>query len=221
MSTKPVGSSYLRESCDFIVGGSVERLNQTTSAQRNRDILHSTLYAQLLADGKEDRGNVDSWYREYVLALRSVGWQLEGFEFQQYTPSGIFFQFSSIINSGDPEKTPLRLEASKLSRFHEISVSKNTTNFQALYTQESTDSEERVTFAGYFALMPQNWMDRITLLRSKNTPYLQASMPNFLVKLFRATQIGIFKEELYSVHRANVLAELNKDNLLSELIKIV
>ena len=211
----------------FIVAGSLESLNKTTSTQRKTDVLHSTLYAQVVADSKCSRCDVESWYKEFVRALVSVGWQIDMFEFQQYTPSGIFFKLSRVISTSfnEPETTSdllqrllsLRVTNPKVQLFHQHTLKQNTANFQVLQVMEDDEKGTTVRFTAYSMSMPKSWMSRIMKLNISLISYLFASMPTLLVQLFCGAQEGTLADEKYAVHREHVLRELTNSQL-SEMI---
>lgn len=224
-------ANFSKASSQFIVAGNLESFSEVTSTQRKTDVLHSTLYAQVMADSKCKRCDVESWYREYVLALTSVGWELDNFEFQQYTPSGIFFKLSKIIESSSASFSQykaiaellqqmrlLRLMGHKIQLFHEHTLEQNTANFQVLQLQEDNKTGVTVRFTAYYASMPKSWMDQVTKLNSRLLSYLFTSMPTLLVQLFYGQQEGTLSEEKYVIHREHVLKELTNSHSLSELI---
>ena len=215
-------------SSQFIVAGSLESLGKTVTTQRKADILHSTLYAQVVADSKYNRSDVESWYREYVLALVSVGWQLDTFEFQQHTPSGIFFKLSRVIEKSNISEhetlsellqrlLSLGVTDPKVQLFHQNTLKQSTANFQVLQLKEEDESGVKVNFTAYSVFMTKSWMNRIMKLNKSLISYLYANMPTLLVQLFYGTHEGTLIDQKYAIHRERVLQQL-PNSLLSEMI---
>ncbi len=210
----------------YVVAGSLERLDKYWSIQRRFDVLHSTLYAQALADSKHNRSDAELWYKVYVETLRSLGWQLEMFDLQQHTPSGIFYKFSSMLEKcGDFKDLlwkfrSLKVSNKKVQMLHNRSISGNTINFQLLQFKQEDECEIRVTFAACYAQMTRGWMGRITHLNSTLTSFLFANMPTLLVRLFCGVQEGTFDHVKYGQHRERILKELT-DSQLTKCISVI
>ncbi len=210
----------------FVVAGSLERLGKDLSTQRRLDVLHSTLYAQVVADSKHSRNAVELWYGEYVQTLKNLGWQMDMFDLQQQTPSGIFFKFSSMLEKcGDYRELlqsfqSVRVSNPKVQLLHKYTIDSNAINFQLLQFKREDKHGVTVSFAACYAQMTRSWMTRITSLNSTLTSYLFASMPTLLVKLFCGAQDGTLDYVKYSAHRERVLKELT-DTQLTKLIVVL
>ncbi len=204
----------------YVVGCSLEALDKEWSAQRKLDVLHSTLYAQAVADSKHNRSEAELWYNVYVQTLTSLGWKMEIFDLQQHTPSGIFYKFSTMLEKCGNFKELLRKFQSlkvtngKVQMLHKQSISDNSINFQLLQIKQDNVQEEiRVTFAACYAQMTRNWMNRIAYLNSTLNNFLFTNMPTLLVKLYCSVQEGTFDQIKYGEHRERVLRELTESQL--------
>lgn len=211
----------------YVVAGSLQSLDRDWSAQRRLDVLHSTLYAQTVADSKHKRSEAELWYKVYVQTLRSLGWQLEMFDLQQHTPSGIFYKFSSMLEKcGDFKELlrkfqSLKVSNGKVQMLHNRTIDENAINFQLLqFKQEEDECETRVRFAACYALMTKSWMHRITRLNSTLTSFLFTNMPTLLVTLYCGVEEGTFNHVQYAEHRDRILKELT-DSRLTKCISAV
>lgn len=68
----------------FVSAGSVISFTEGLDADARRDVLESTLFAQLAANAKAER-MVDpaSWYQHYGVVLQSMGWSVSSFALQR------------------------------------------------------------------------------------------------------------------------------------------
>lgn len=220
------GKAYLEGSSEFVVAGSLQKFSNGLSAQRRLDVLHSTLYAQVIADSKYSRSDIDNWYMEYVQTLRGLGWQMNTFNFEQHTPSGIFFKFSTILEKCGEYNDLLQsfqtlgVSSPKTQLLHQYSLDLDgkSINFQLLRHKAEDEQGLTVSFAACHALMSKSWMDRIVTLNSTLTSYMFANMPTLLMKLFCGVQDGTLDVNAYVAHRDRVIKELTDTRLLTKLI---
>src|SRR3569832_920920 len=66
------------EQSTFIAGGSVVSFASGVSGQNQKDVLNSTLLAQLACDKQYDREKqITEWYKFYHSILENVGWVVQ------------------------------------------------------------------------------------------------------------------------------------------------
>lgn len=88
-SEKPAG---------YVAGGSLVSFVAGVPEQNQRDVLNSTLLAQLAADKRFGReANPGDWYRFYVDVLGKSGWGVQGFDFQAYTSKKPSFTADEVV----------------------------------------------------------------------------------------------------------------------------
>ncbi len=83
----PVPSSA--DATAFVNKSSILIFDQNVSAQQQEDVLNSTLLAQLVADHKySGQSNSKDWYLTYSDILKNIGWDFDGFTFDQFKSNG-------------------------------------------------------------------------------------------------------------------------------------
>jgi hypothetical protein len=86
------------EQSTFIAGGSVVSFASGVSGQNQKDVLNSTLLAQLACDKMYDREKqITDWYKRYHSILENVGWVIQGFDFSEYKAAGDKFEADKAI----------------------------------------------------------------------------------------------------------------------------
>lgn len=81
-----------------VVDGSLVACDSTVSAQHNRDVLNSTLLAQLAANKAFSRdADCENWYKKYREVLESIGWVINNFSFTEFDSHGNSFQMSDVV----------------------------------------------------------------------------------------------------------------------------
>lgn len=222
----------------FVAAGSLQSFNKSVSPQQKLDVLNSTLFAQVTADAKYSRENVDKWHHEFISVLKSVGWQVNHFVFQQYTPSGIFFELSSAVEkllneaSAMPEGNSevgdkllqtlkdLNVSDTRVKLFHKHSFQNTMSTFQVVQCRTHADSQMTVCLAAFNTQISKSWLDRVHQMNSTLVSYLYSRMPTLSVKLFFGVQDATLTNEAYTPHRELVLKEL-LHYPVGELIKSV
>ena len=82
----------------YIVAGSLVSFVSGISAQSQKDVLNSTLLAQLAANKKFNRETqTQAWYEFYRTVLENVGWTLQGFNFSRVSASGSSFTADRVV----------------------------------------------------------------------------------------------------------------------------
>ena len=221
----------------FVAAGSLQGFSKSLSTQQKLDVLNSTLLAQVTADSKYSRDDVDKWHYEYTSVLKSVGWQVNHFVFQQYTPSGIFFELSSAVEKllnevgaipegkievGDQLLQTLKdlnVCDTRVKLFHKHSFQNTMSTFQVVQSRTHADSQITVRLAAFNTQISKSWLDRVHQMNSTLVSYLYSRMPTLSVKLFYGIQDATLTSEAYTPHRELVLKELHLHYPVDELIK--
>lgn len=82
----------------YVDAGSLVSFVAGVSGQHQKDVLNSTLLAQLAANKKFDRENdTENWYKFYRNVLENVGWVIQEFNFQKYAASGATFSINKVV----------------------------------------------------------------------------------------------------------------------------
>jgi hypothetical protein len=81
-----------------VVGSELTSFVRGVTADHRRDVINSTLLAQLVATSKvKDRTQIYEWYRAYFDALKNVGWLVQDESFAQYRETTESFQAHEAI----------------------------------------------------------------------------------------------------------------------------
>jgi hypothetical protein len=82
----------------FVDAGSLMSFVAGLTGEHQKDVLDSTLLAQLAANKKFDREkNVEDWYKYYRTVLETVGWVVEEFKFTRYETVGSTFTVEQVV----------------------------------------------------------------------------------------------------------------------------
>lgn len=82
----------------YVAGGSLVSFGAGVPEQNQRDVLNSTLLAQLAANKRFGReAKPVDWYRFYVDVLGKLGWSVPGFDFQAYTSEKLSFTADEVV----------------------------------------------------------------------------------------------------------------------------
>ncbi len=81
-----------------VAAGSLVSFVAGVSGQNRRDVLNSTLLAQLAASKKYNRyEQADDWYKFYLHVLENIGWSAQGWDFKKYNASGATVTLSKVV----------------------------------------------------------------------------------------------------------------------------
>ena len=81
------------------MGGLHSFTNDLTGTMK-KDVLYSTLYAQVSASSHYERTDqYEEWYSEYVDVLKSVGWKIESFNFTNYSPISLTYSIIEAVKA--------------------------------------------------------------------------------------------------------------------------
>ena len=80
--------------------GSLHSFTDHLSGSIKQDVLYSTLYAQIEASTRYGRtDHYDLWYDEYSRTLKSIGWKMESFHFNNYNPASLTYSIMEVVKS--------------------------------------------------------------------------------------------------------------------------
>ena len=80
--------------------GGLHSFTNDLSGTIKRDVLYSTLYAQVSASSHYERTDqYEEWYSEYVDVLKSVGWKIESFHFNNYSPISLTYSIIEAVKA--------------------------------------------------------------------------------------------------------------------------
>ena len=79
-----------------VCGGSTISFTDRLRGQQKRDVLNSTLFAQLASDYQYSREE-PKWYNYYVDILGTLGYTMQGFDFTRYNSSGQTFTMDPAV----------------------------------------------------------------------------------------------------------------------------
>ena len=86
------------EDQSFISDKSIVSFVSEVSGQNRKDILNSTLLAQLAANKKSPIENdLTGWYERYIEVLRNIGWVVENAEINKYEVKENVFEVENVI----------------------------------------------------------------------------------------------------------------------------
>jgi hypothetical protein len=86
------------EEQSFLSSKSLVSFASEVSEQNRKDILNSTLLAQLAANKKyPSEDQILDWYKEFVKVLSNLGWVVEGAEFSTFKAKGTVFELQNAI----------------------------------------------------------------------------------------------------------------------------
>ncbi|MGE0131452.1 MAG: hypothetical protein AB7U82_25500 [Blastocatellales bacterium] len=82
----------------FVNQGSLTSFVAGMGRRNKKDVLNSTLLAQLAANRRHDRErDTENWYRWYRTVLENVGWVLQDFSFSRFSAGGTEFSVDEAI----------------------------------------------------------------------------------------------------------------------------
>src|SRR5687767_979844 len=82
----------------FISDKSIVSFVSTVNGQNRKDILNSTLLAQLAANKKSPiETDLTGWYNRYIEVLRNLGWVVENAEINNYNVKENVFEVENVI----------------------------------------------------------------------------------------------------------------------------
>jgi hypothetical protein len=82
----------------FIADKSIVSFVSQVGNQNRKDVLNSTLFAQMAAHKKfPDEKNLIEWYNTFVNVLSSVGWNIEASEFAKWESSKSILEVENVI----------------------------------------------------------------------------------------------------------------------------
>lgn len=86
------------EAAGYVDDGALTSFVAGLAAQQKRDVLNSTLLAQLAANKAYDREKqTTEWYKKYREVLETVGWVLQEFDFTIFQTSGASFDVQEVV----------------------------------------------------------------------------------------------------------------------------
>ncbi len=193
--------------------GSLVSFVSGLSDTHKKDVLNSTLLAQLAADKKFNRFTATrEWYTFYRTVLENVGWVVPSFAYRDYRPGGsslvvsdAILEILSAIATGDEMKI-LRttLESLKENPKNEKSLT--------LFDQQSFPDN-----VGTFQILPVGEDDgqvvmALAAMEFKSqrhvTRFLWFKWESVSTKLFQSAQKCVLNEEVYSRVRQDVIEKL-------------
>ena len=95
-----VQSQFVKEGEDqaFISDKSIVSFVSAVNGQNRKDILNSTLLAQLAANKKSPiEADLTGWYKRYIDVLRNLGWVVENAEINNYKVKENVFEVENVI----------------------------------------------------------------------------------------------------------------------------
>lgn len=197
----------------YLNNGSLVTFVDGVQAQHKKDVLSSTLLAQLAANKQCNRyTNIDLWYQLYIDTLEKVGWIAQDFKFSQYEVKGYSFKADKVILD------VLQAIASE----NEIAIVKETlTALQALSDDDDRlvffDSQSHHQSNGNFQIISTNESDGNLSLNlgafyfdgTKNTTkFLFYEFSTSSSRVFKGTESIVLNEEVYSYVRDQVTKKL-------------
>ncbi|TFK85836.1 hypothetical protein K466DRAFT_664221 [Polyporus arcularius HHB13444] len=91
----PVGDG---EGSAAVGGGSFISFLGDLPAQQKEDVLHSTLFAQLVANKQHDRQNdSEAWYDRYKDVLASLGWMIRSFDMAELSDADTYVSVDKLL----------------------------------------------------------------------------------------------------------------------------
>jgi hypothetical protein len=86
------------EEQSFLSSKSLVSFASEVSEQNRKDILNSTLLAQLAANKKyPDEEQILDWYKEFIKVLGNLGWVVEAADFSTFQAKGSVFELQNVI----------------------------------------------------------------------------------------------------------------------------
>jgi hypothetical protein len=197
-----------------VCAGSLVSIVAGICDQHQKDVLDSTLYAQLAANGQYSREtDTAQWYSTYCSTLTLLGWHTVGFSFQKSTHLSSTFQLN---------KTILGLTAKLLSKSAQSSL---TATIKAISHMKSSDRSLQVLSQSAFnanmgnfqlGIVEESKDDIITmqmmamLLTSPSIPtqFMSGNYSSSSTTLFTASQTMTLDDYVYSQMRDTVQQSL-------------
>lgn len=206
----PVG----KDNC-YVCEGSLVSFVANLKDQQKKDVLNSSLLAQLAANKKFDREkDTVNWYRFYTEVMENVGWVIQGFQFTNYQSSQASFSLSQVtlqILSGiiGPKKEIMNVVKATLDGlakstdgarlFDSKSASGNHGNFQIIPCQTDDSGQVTMVLMGFYFEA-----DR----QVKNFFFFEWNKQD--MNLYSGTQHCTLNEEIYATVRDAVVKKLGK-----------
>lgn len=202
--------SMTNSNSQYVVGGAVEVIDVKISPMVAKDILQSTLYAQMMANHDCDRySEFSRWYQTNIKTFEEIGWSMSASEFELHIDnhsSGIEEATQSALSS-NMEKSELddihsafscmQSNATVANMFNEFSSKGNFSNFQILILKLDSQNDIIMSYAG--------------LIINTVQPKLR--------QVFVSLGLGILSTENYSAHREDVSLYLG--DYTSQLVKML
>lgn len=197
----------------YVNNGSLVTFVDGISAQHKKDVLNSTLLAQLAATKKYDRyKDTEAWYKFYIDTLEKIGWVAQSFSFSEYQVSGSTFTVDKVVldvlkaiasenEMAVVQETLKALEAlsdkdGKLVLFDSNSHHQGNGNFQIASARE-TDGDVAVNLGAFYFDSTQN-----------STKVLFFEFKSSDTKIFKGTESAVLNEEVYSQVRDKIVTKL-------------
>lgn len=208
------------EEQSFLSDKSMLSFVSNVSEQNRKDVLNSTLLAQLAANKKAGENDIFGWYHAFCEVLHRLGWDIENSQLQEYKSSKDVFEVRNVIISlltsafggdylGLITKTLQGLSDSdgKISAFEQNSHAMNKGCFQmGIATEENNAVSLKI---GSFLLESEEIMHKI----------LFVSFSKDRTKLNYQTCTATLNTDTYSAVREDVSKKLQEQakNYLAEI----
>lgn len=212
----------------FVNSGSLEAYASSVTAQQKEDVLHSSLLAQLLSDEKFSRDD-ERWYGEYLTTLINIGWSVGQADFQQYTPSGIYFTvdkaIEDIVDAGSKSlvgELIIKVRSHKLTDkslrlFHKNACKGDAMAFQVLSTRADDSASVSVSLVSFNIQGTQQWMKRVAAMNAYVSSFMFAHHPTLLTSVSYDVQTIKLYDSNYKPHRQFVMKTLREKTTSSFL----
>jgi len=206
------------ESQSFLSDKSIVSFVSQVSGQNRKDILNSTLLAQLAANKKSPiEADLTGWYTRNIEVLRNIGWVVENAEVNKYEVKENVFEVENVIidilsasfgagyiaiikKTLDSLKTMSASNDGKIKVFEKNTQSMSKGCFQIALADETNDA--LTMRLGTFLLTSTNQITKILFVKIKKDE----------TKLQYASSQATVDAEIYSsVARQAVLNKLSKD----------
>ena len=209
----------------YIIGGGMAIFTENVKGQVKQDILNATLLAQLAANKKYDRErNTKDWYREYNGVLGNIGFVIEDFEFDMYSPSESYLSLDTavldIIGSlaigNEIRALTVTLDAmrklstddKKIELLDTQGSDSSCGNFQVYPCSQAPDGEVSLSLGVFFYKAVE-----------KHTNFLFFKWSSITTQLCKGVQKAVFKTEVYATLRSAIIDKLgdNASNFLASI----
>ena len=206
------------ENQSFLSDKSIVSFVSEVSGQNRKDILNSTLLAQLAANKKSPiESDLTGWYERYIEVLRNIGWVVENAEVNKYEVKENVFEVENVIidilsasfgagyiaiikKTLDSLKKMSESNDGKIQVFEKNTQSMSKGCFQIALADETNDA--LTMRLGTFLLTSTNQIKKILFVKIKKDE----------TKLQYASSQATLNAEVYSsAARQAVLTKLSQD----------